>query len=61
MQGYQQAGQSTMTVFIGALLFSCLATLLAAIYAFRRKEVPGVTAMGVMILGVSWWTLAYAL
>lgn len=50
-----------MTVFIGALLFSCLATLLAAIYAFRRKEVPGVTAMGVMILGVSWWTLAYAL
>lgn len=50
-----------MTMFIGALLVSCLATLLVAVYAFRRQEIPGVLAMGVMILGVSWWTLAYAL
>lgn len=50
-----------MMVFIGALLLSCLATLLVAVYAFRRQEIPGVRAMGIMILGVSWWTLAYAL
>ncbi|MDX1800832.1 MAG: histidine kinase N-terminal 7TM domain-containing protein [Marinobacter sp.] len=50
-----------MTVFIGALFLSFLATLLVAVYAFRRREIPGAGAMGVMILGVSWWTLAYAL
>ncbi len=50
-----------MTVFIGALFLCCLTTFPVAVYAFRRQHIPGAFAMGVMILGVNWWTLAYAL
>ncbi|WP_404366703.1 histidine kinase N-terminal 7TM domain-containing protein [Marinobacter sp.] len=50
-----------MILFVFAFLLSCLATLLMATYAFSRRDVAGAKAIGVLMLGLSWWTLAYAL
>ena len=50
-----------MILFVFAFLLSCLATLLMAGYAFSRRDVTGAKAIGVLMLGLSWWTRAYAL
>ncbi|UZD66104.1 diguanylate cyclase [Marinobacter sp. AN1] len=48
-------------LFIAALFVSCLVTLLLARYAWVRRDAPTARAVAVMMAGVSWWTLCYAL
>lgn len=50
-----------MILFIAALFLCCLVTLLMAGYALRRRRITGATAIACQMLGLSWWTLAYAL
>ncbi|MFW5825590.1 MAG: diguanylate cyclase, partial [Marinobacter sp.] len=48
-------------LFIAALFLSCLVTLFLARYAWARSDVPTARAVTVLMLGISWWTLCYAL
>lgn len=48
-------------LFIAALFVSCLVTLLLAGYAWARRDAPTAKAVTALMLGISWWTLCYAL
>ncbi|GGY58997.1 diguanylate cyclase [Marinobacter zhanjiangensis] len=48
-------------LFVSALFFLFLVTLLLARYAWVRREVPAARAVAAMMAGISWWTLCYAL
>lgn len=50
-----------MKLFIAALFVCCLATLVMAYSAYSRRDVLGAKALLVQMLGLSWWTLSYAL
>jgi diguanylate cyclase (GGDEF)-like protein len=44
---------------LGPYFISALISILAGVYALRRRAVPGATALAVMALLEAWWTLAY--
>lgn len=50
-----------MILFIAALFVCCLATLVMAYSAYTRRDVLGAKAVLLQMLGLSWWTLCYAL
>lgn len=50
-----------MIFFIAALFACCMATLAMAFSAYSRREILGANAVLVQMLGLSWWTLCYAL
>lgn len=48
-------------LYIAALFVSFLVTLFLARYAWIRREIPAARAVAVMMVGVSWWTLFFAI
>lgn len=48
-------------LFVSALFVSCLVTLVMAVFAWRRRDVRTAPAIAVLMGGLSWWTLCYAL
>lgn len=48
-------------LFVSALFLSCLMTLFMAVFAWRRRDVRTASAVAVLMGGLSWWTLCYAL
>ncbi|MFC4260808.1 diguanylate cyclase [Marinobacter lacisalsi] len=48
-------------LFVTALFISCLVTLFLARYAWARRETPAAGSVAVMMVGISWWTLFYAI
>ncbi len=46
--------------FVGVTLVAAIASLVIAVLALRRREVPGTVAFCVMMLAAAWWCAAYA-
>lgn len=47
--------------YITALFLSCVLTLLLARYAWARREIPAARTVALVMVGISWWTLFFAI
>ncbi|MBN1317830.1 MAG: hypothetical protein JXA42_20265, partial [Anaerolineales bacterium] len=48
-------------VFIPTLFISAVILIIVAYFAFRKRSNPGGLFLGLLLLGMAEWTLAYAL
>lgn len=47
-------------LYVSALFVSCLVTLFLGRYAWIRRDIPAAKSVAAMMMGISWWTLCYA-
>jgi diguanylate cyclase (GGDEF)-like protein/PAS domain S-box-containing protein len=52
--------EEILGVYVTATLISAVVSVLVAVFALRRRHVPGAAALSAMMFAAAWWCAAYA-